>query len=222
MKYSWIIVFLVRFICCFAVQQGDLDSLLSSKGLINIRTLDSTICVELKYAQQDNFMNQAVYKGLSQAWLRFEAAGMLVKAQRLLKLEHPAWTIVVYDAARPMSVQRKMWSLVRGTDKTNYVSNPANGGGLHNYGMAVDVTILDETGIPLPMGSPFDYFGEEAHTSNEEALLKQGKINQQEYNNRRLLRRVMTKAGFRIISYEWWHFNACSRTDARRLYPVID
>ena len=88
--------------------------------------------------------------------------------------------------------------------------------------MAVDVTILDETGIPLPMGSPFDYFDEEAHTSNEEALLEQGKINQQEYNNRRLLRRVMTKAGFRIIPYEWWHFNACSRTDARRLYPVID
>ena len=222
MKYIWTIIFLIRFICCLTAQQGNLDSLLSSKGLVNIRALDNTIRVELKFSQQDNFMNQAVYKGMSQAWLRPEAADRLVKAQNLLKQEYPKWTIVVYDAARPMSVQRKMWSLVRGTDKTNYVSNPSNGGGLHNYGMAVDVTILDETGMPLPMGSPFDFFGEEAHTTNEEILLEQGRINQQEYNNRRLLRRLMVKAGFRAIPYEWWHFNVCSRAEARRLYPVIE
>ena len=94
-----------------------------------------------------------------------------------------------------MSVQRKMWALVRGTDKVNYVSNPANGGGLHNYGMAVDVTILDKTGAPLPMGTPFDFFGEEAHTNNEEALLDAGKIDRTAYDNRRLLRRIMRNAG---------------------------
>ena len=104
----------------------------------------------------------------------------------------------------------------------NYVSNPANGGGLHNYGMAVDVTILDKTGTPLPMGTPFDFFGEEAHTNNEEALLDAGKIDRTAYNNRRLLRRIMRNAGFRIIPYEWWHFNACSRAEARLSYPVLD
>ena len=121
-----------------------------------------------------------------------------------------------------MSVQQKMWAMVRGTDKTNYVSNPANGGGLHNYGLAVDLTIIDEKGEPLPMGTPFDFFGDAAHTTNEEALLDSGRITRPEFENRRLLRRLMKQAGFRSIPYEWWHFNACTRAEARQNYPVID
>ena len=112
--------------------------------------------------------------------------------------------------------------MVRGTDKTNYVSNPANGGGLHNYGLAVDLTIIDEKGEPIPMGTPFDFFGEEAHTTNEEVLLDNGRITRPEFENRRLLRRLMKQAGFRSIPYEWWHFNACTRAEARQNYPVID
>ena len=115
-----------------------------------------------------------------------------------------------------------MWRLVRGTDKVNYVSNPSNGGGLHNYGMAVDVTILDPAGEPMPMGTPFDFFGEEAHTNNEEALLASGKITRKEFDNRRLLRRIMKSAGFRTIPYEWWHFHACSRAEARQSSPVLE
>lgn len=200
----------------------ELDTYLHNKGLVDIATLDSTIRVQLVYATADNFMREAVYTGITRAWLHPDAAKKLIVAQRLLKKEQPDFTLVVYDAARPMSVQRKMWALVRGTDKVNYVSNPANGGGLHNYGMAVDVTILDETGEPLPMGTPFDFFGEEAHTNKEDALLNAGKIGRAAYNNRQLLRRVMKQAGFRIIPYEWWHFNACSRAEARQSYPVLD
>lgn len=199
----------------------DLDAYLQNKGLVDVSMLDTTIRVQLVYATPDNFMGEAVYSGITRAWLHPDAAGKLVKAQRLLQKEHPEFTLVVYDAARPMAVQRKMWSLVRGTDKVNYVSNPANGGGLHNYGMAVDVTILDRTGEPLPMGTPFDFFGEEAHTTQEEALLDTGKITRQEFDNRRLLRRIMKQAGFRTIPYEWWHFNACSRAEARENYPVL-
>lgn len=204
------------------IQAEDLDTYLRNKGLVDISTLDSTIRVQLVYATPDNFLQKSVYTGITRAWLHPEAAKKLLVAQQLLKKEHPELTLVVYDAARPMEVQRKMWALVRGTDKVNYVSNPANGGGLHNYGMAVDVTILDEQGQPLPMGTPFDFFGEEAHTNNEDALLAAGKITDEAYNNRRLLRRIMRHAGFRVIPYEWWHFNACSRAEARESYPVLD
>ena len=55
-----------------------------------------------------------------------------------------------------------------------YVSNPAKGGGLHNYGMAVDLTIVDASGKLLPMGTPYDFFGTEAHTDKEEALVQTG------------------------------------------------
>lgn len=222
MRQTRYIFLLLLLLCNLRSNAEELDTWLHDRGLVDISVLDSTIRVHLVYATPDNFMGETVYTGITRAWLHPDAAQKLVTAQRLLKKEHPDLTLVVYDAARPMSVQRKMWRLVRGTDKVNYVSNPSNGGGLHNYGMAVDVTILDPTREPLPMGTPFDFFGEEAHTNNEEALLASGKITRKEFDNRRLLRRIMKSAGFRTIPYEWWHFNACSRVEARQSYPVLD
>lgn len=176
MRQTRYIFLLLLLLCNLRSNAEELDTWLHDRGLVDISVLDSTIRVHLVYATPENFMGETVYTGITRAWLHPDAAQKLVTAQRLLKKEHPDLTLVVYDAARPMSVQRKMWRLVRGTDKVNYVSNPSNGGGLHNYGMAVDVTILDPTGEPLPMGTPFDFFGEEAHTNNEEALLASGKI----------------------------------------------
>lgn len=222
MRQTRYIFLLLLLLCNLRSHAEELDTWLHDRGLVDISVLDSTIRVHLVYATPDNFMGEVVYTGITRAWLHPNAAQKLVTAQRLLKKEHPGLTLVVYDAARPMSVQRKMWGLVRGTDKVNYVSNPSNGGGLHNYGMAVDVTILDPAGEPLPMGTPFDFFGEEAHTNNEEALLASGKITRKEFDNRRLLRRIMKNAGFRTIPYEWWHFNACSRAEARQSYLVLD
>lgn len=201
---------------------GELDLYLSRKGMVDVGRMDTTIRVHLMYATPDNFMGKAVYKGLTKAWLHPKAADMLVKAQRLVRKQKSGWSLIVYDAARPMAVQRRMWALVRGTDQVNYVSNPANGGGLHNYGMAVDVTLSDESGTPVPMGTPFDFFGPEAHTTHEEKLVREGKLIPQEFGNRRFLRSVMQQAGFRVIPYEWWHFNACSRAEARQSYPVLD
>ncbi|WP_289760854.1 hypothetical protein [uncultured Duncaniella sp.] len=66
----------------------------------------------------------------------------------------PGYRLLVKDAARPMSVQRRMFNAVKGTSKANYVANPAKGGGLHNYGLAVDVTIEDAQGNELDMGTP--------------------------------------------------------------------
>lgn len=129
---------------------------------------------------------------------------------------------MIYDAARPMSVQQEMWNQVRGTDKRIFVSNPKNGGGLHNYGAAVDLTIADSSGHPLSMGSDFDYFGDEARSDREEAMLQQGRVSESDLTNRRLLRRVMTEAGFKVLPTEWWHFNLMSRSEAREKLRVID
>ncbi|MDD4514873.1 M15 family metallopeptidase [Massilibacteroides sp.] len=201
---------------------GDLDAYLEQKGLVNVAAMDTTIRVDLKYAAPENIMGEAVYEGITGVWLHPDAAEKLLKAQALLKKEYPSYSLLVFDAARPMSVQRKMWNVVRGTDKTNYVSNPAKGGGLHNYGMAVDVTILDGDGKELSMGTGFDFLGKEAHITSEESLVQQQKITRQELENRLLLRRIMRQSGFRTILYEWWHFNACTREEAKRAYPLID
>lgn len=194
---------------------------LDSLGFVNIAEADSSIAVELMYTRTDNFTGQVLYEDWNEAYLHPEAMKSLSQAQRLLKALHPGYSLIVYDAARPLSVQRKMWDKVKGTPRYIYVSNPARGGGLHNYGLAVDVSILTPDGTPLPMGTPVDYLGKEAHITEEARLVAQGRISPQEHENRLLLRRVMKEAGFRPLPTEWWHFNRYGRQTAREKYAVI-
>ena len=63
-------------------------------------------------------------------------AEALRKAQAELKRRRPDLSLCIFDATRPMSVQQTMWDAVKDTPKYFYVSNPAHGGGMHNYGMA--------------------------------------------------------------------------------------
>jgi len=216
------IIILFSFSLPIFCQQLDWDKHLKDMGFVNIQDLDPTIQVHLIYATASNFMNKPVYENITKAWLHPDAAQKLIQAQRNLKREHPSYSLLVYDAARPMEVQRQMWELVRGTPYVYYVSNPINQNGRHNYGMAVDITIVDTNGQPLPMGTPIDFFGEEAHTDQEPALVKTGKITANEYQNRRLLRRVMQQASFTSVTSEWWHFNACSAEVAKTKYKIIE
>lgn len=103
------------------------------------------------YTRADNFTGTLLYEDLKEAYLHPDAMKSLKRAQRLLKEQYPGYSLIVYDAARPLSVQQKMWNVVKGTSKYIYVSNPSRGGGLHNYGLAVDISILDDKGTPLPM-----------------------------------------------------------------------
>ncbi len=208
--------------CLMGVNAQVNDASLAVKGLVDVGRKDTTLRVEMMYAVVDNFMGEVLYQGITKAWLRPEAADMLLKAQKALRTEYPGRRLIVYDAARPMVIQRRMWALAVKTGKTNYVSNPNKGGGLHNYAMAVDVSILDESGKPLDMGTPVDFFGKKAHTDQEDTLLSSGLITREAYDNRQLLRRIMRKAGYTTIRYEWWHFNACSRETAVARYPLID
>ena len=190
------------------------------KGLVNIKDVDSTVIVDLMYARADNFVGEKMY-GFSEAYLHPTAARAVKKANALLRKINPSLRLIIYDAARPMSVQRKMWNKVKGTAQQNYVSNPANGGGLHNYGLAVDVTIADSKGDTLPMGTAIDALTYKSHIDREQELVRTGKITAEAAKNRLLLRTVMQKAGFRPLRSEWWHFNYTTRADARKNYKVI-
>lgn len=194
---------------------------LRALGLVNIAEIDTSIAVHLVYATADNFTGQVLYSDMRKAFLLPEAARRLADAQKKLKAVRPDWSLIVYDAVRPMEAQQKMWERVRGTDEQVYVSNPANGGGLHNYGAAVDVSLINVDGRMLEMGSLFDYFGDEARPDREEDMVAQGRITRVALENRRLLRRVMKEAGFRPLHSEWWHFNLMSRDEAKAQLNVI-
>ena len=191
-------------------------------GLVDIAEIDSTIGVELVYATPDNFLGHVLYPDLHHAFMIPAMAQKLVKAQQRLKAIHPDLSLLIYDAARPLSIQREMWESVKGTPNISFVANPAKGRGMHNYGAAVDITIMDSTGKSLPMGSKHDYFGPEARIDHEAELVANGLITNEELENRQLLRRVMTESGFITCVSEWWHFNHIPSIRAKEELKIID
>ena len=210
----------------FAVTPGgrlsDTALSLERRGYVNIQKADPSIFVSLMYSRADNFTGEVLYTDLREAYLHPKAAAALVKAQKRLRQLRPDLSLKVYDAARPMSIQQKMWDKVKNTPKYFYVSNPARGGGLHNYGMAVDLTLCTLKGDSIPMGTKIDYMGAAAHIDKEASLVASGRISREAQANRRLLREVMAYAGFKPLRTEWWHFNYVSRAVAKKYYKVIE
>lgn len=201
----------------------DENARMAAAGLVDAQAICPGLIVDLMYARADNFTGVRLYDNLSGAWLLPAAAESLAAAQRMLEREHPGLHIKVCDAARPMSVQRRMFSAVQGTPKSRYVSNPSRGGGQHNYGVAVDVTLADSCGRELDMGTPVDHLGPEAHIGPaERQMLADGRLTQAQLDNRLLLRRVMKAAGFTTLPTEWWHFNRYSRRYARAHLRRLD
>lgn len=185
-----------------------LEETMQSMGLVNIRTVEPTIKTDLKYTTTDNFMGKDAYGDLTDCYLQKDVAEMLKRAQKNLQEKHKGYHFIVYDGARPFTVQKKMWDIVKGTDKAHYVAKPDAKGSMHNYGCAVDLSVVDDKGVPLDMGTAFDHLGTEARTDIEADLLKQGKITQKQLDNRLILREAMEKEGFKVLKREWWHFNA--------------
>lgn len=194
---------------------------LARQGYQEIEQCDPTIHVSLMYARPDNFCGVVLYHDLREAFLHPEAMRGLQKAQAYLKQLRPDLSLKVYDAARPMHIQQRMWDEVKHTSKAIYVSNPAHGGGMHNYGMAVDITLCTLKGDTLDMGTKIDYMGKAAHIDNEAALVSAHIISPEARRNRQLLRQVMRYGGFMPLRTEWWHFNKCSRAVAKKYYKVI-
>jgi len=206
---------------CLA-QQSETAKRMAQQGLVDILSVDSTIHVSLMYSRPDNFTGKVLYTDLREAYLHPKAAAALAKAQKLLKEQRPELSLKVYDATRPMSVQQKMWNAVAGTNKSIYVSNPRNGGGMHNYGLAVDITLCDAlTGDTLDMGTKVDFLGPYAHIDDEAGLVSRHIITPEAKKNRELLRKVMTEGGFKTLRTEWWHFNLVSRAEAKAHYKAI-
>ena len=159
---------------------------------VRLKDLSSDCVYELKYATPDNFLKQAVYD-CGECYLRKSTAEALVKANEAFK--QLGYRIKLFDCYRPLSVQKKMWKILPGT---HYVANPAKGS-KHNRGAAVDLTLVDAQGKELNMGTPFDFFGKEAHHTYTE-------YPKEVLENRKLLKETLNKYNFKSIYSEWWHY----------------
>jgi|SRR5579859_6137261 len=195
-------------------------NLSSYPGLEDVSNL-ANVKLDLRYATQDNFLGRPVYGDFRQCYLQQVAADKLKIAAKTLEEQKPGWKLLIFDCLRPRSIQREMWSLVKGTPKQKYVANPDTGS-MHNFGFAVDLSLIDENGQEVDMGTPFDYFGHEAEPQREAQFLKQGRLTQKQIDNRKLLRSIMVGSGFIPLSIEWWHFDALDKSVVKANYKIIE
>ncbi len=205
-------------------QPGPYESAFISAGLVNLKDIDSTIQVKLRYSTPDNFLGFDIYGDLEDCFLQEETALQLKKAQQYLKDKHPDYSLLVWDGVRPLRVQQMMWDSIEKPEhlKRLYVANPKKTGSIHNYGCGVDVTIINtQSSELLDMGTDFDYFGTLAYPYKEKELLEKGVLTETQVKNRQLLRSVMTRAGFFGTNTEWWHFSAMTKAQARQKYEMI-
>ncbi len=199
------------------------DKLFIESGLINLNEVDSTISVNLKYADTNNFIHQKIYFGLKYAYLPKVVALRLCSAQTYIKKENPDLSLVVFDAARPLQCQKLMWDSLKWPNykKYNYIAPPSYKS-LHNYGCAVDVGLIDcKSNTLLDMGTTFDAFDSLSQPKLEYYFLKNKKLSQSAYNNRLILRRAMKQAKFYGIGSEWWHFNYCTMQQAIQQFTLV-
>lgn len=161
---------------------------------IDIAHIEPEIILDMRYATEDNFVNEKMYD-CGRCFLRKEVAKGVVSIHHKLKSEY-GYGLKMFDCFRPLPIQWKLWKKL---PNPTYVADPRKGS-MHNRGAAVDLTIVDENGVELDMGTPFDFFGKKAHhkfTDLPEEVLK----------NRTLLKTTMEQNGFGAITSEWWHYN---------------
>lgn len=219
--YNIISVVVLTVAIVFAGNIAETEKKMVSVGLTDVRSINKKIIVALAYSTTQNFMQQNVYGDLKKAYLQKEVAVKLGKAQTLLEKKKAGYRLKVFDAARPRFIQYQMWDLVKGTPQQQYVADPQFGS-MHNYAGSVDLTIVDNKGNELDMGTPFDFFGDLAQPQYEDKFLKDGMLSQSQIDNRKLLRSVMVEAGFTPLVNEWWHFDGFPKAVVKQKYEIIE
>jgi len=179
----------------------------NNESMVDLSTLG--FILEPKYFQQGLSTD-------SRMFLRKETAQKLLKAQSKLK----GHRFKIGDAFRSRDVQnniyQKYWKNLKTVQPNwddeklklevgKFVSPPYQTERIppHSTGGAIDLTLVDENGVELKMGTEFDFFGPEAGPFFFEIYRSKPDITQ----NRKTLRDAMLMEGFTLDEDEWWHFD---------------
>jgi zinc D-Ala-D-Ala dipeptidase len=183
---------MIAYLLALSVAASSMAKTSDEDPLVPIVATVPDAVLEIRYAFDGNAFGKALYPTPS-AYLRRSAARRLKKAADALR--KLGYRMVIFDAYRPLSVQKKMWAA---KPDRRYVADPAKGSN-HNRGAAVDVGLATPGGRLVPFPSEFDQFGpQSAHGAPAE---------EEEKRHREALKAAMEKAGFKPLAEEWWHYD---------------
>lgn len=165
--------------------------------------------------------------------LRQGVVDRLLRAQELLAEREHGTRLAVFDAWRPVAVQRFMVAHAtaqtcreRGLDPrgsgpaweavdqevARFWAPPSEDPATpppHSTGAAVDLTLASGNGEPLEMGGAIDAIGPVSHPLHHAAAAAVDPLGEAArwHQRRVLLAEVMGEAGFAQHPGEWWHFS---------------
>ena len=171
--------------------------------LIKIVAPEFSADISLAYATTENFTGKPIYENAI-CYLHIEAAKALKDA--IESAENLGYRIRIYDGFRPSEAQ---WVLWNHTPDPTFLADPRRGSP-HSRGIAVDLTLIDETGKDLEMGTSFDTFHPKSHHGSFD-------VSPEAQRNRHLLMGIMTLSGWDFYQNEWWHYQLFDSQD----YPLL-
>ena len=178
---------------------------LAADPLVDLRKAVPGVVLDVRYATSRNFMGRVVYPEAA-AFLRRSTAVKLARAAEVLR--ERGRRLVIYDAYRPLSVQRALWAA---KPDRRFVADPARRGSVHNRGGAVDVGLADADGKPIEMPTDFDEFGPRAAHGAKGVAPRAAAAAAE-------LKAAMEAAGFQSLPEEWWHYE----DPAAKEWPLLD
>ncbi len=155
-------------------------------------TPDQDIVTALAYATAENITGKPIYHQ-ARCFLHADAAAALARAAALTR--PLGLRLQILDAFRPTEAQFLLWDAC---PDSSFLADPKRGSP-HSRGVAVDLTLLDDTGAPLDMGTPFDAFTPLSHHASTAVTVAAQR-------NRFLLLGLMSAAGWDFYGKEWWHY----------------
>ena len=170
--------------------------------LIEIGPPTYDVVISLAYATAANITGKPIYRH-ARCYLHREAAVRLSKAIGLAAVL--GYRLKIFDAFRPSEAQWVLWNK---DPNPEFLADPRHGSP-HSRGAAVDLTLIDASGLELEMGTRFDDFTPRAHHANPA-------LSAVAQRNRAILLGIMTAAGWDFYRNEWWHYQLFN---ARR-YPL--
>jgi zinc D-Ala-D-Ala dipeptidase len=174
-------------------------------AMVNIKSLDSSIRVDIPYASSQNVIGRPLYD-CNKCFLRYIVAKKIIEIKPFIN--KIGLDIKMWDCYRPLAVQQILFDAF---PIPGFVADPV-GGSIHNRGTAVDITLTDLNGNDLDMGSGYDEFTFRSHISYKDLADTTIRL-------RFFLRETMLAGGFVPIRSEWWHFEYI---DARKFPKTND
>ena len=214
----------------YANSKADTDTRISisSEDLVSVQDLiaalpKGALALDMVYADSnhpENVFKTALYRTGADCWLHKDMAAV-VALSALTAHTIYGYTLLVFDGYRSPEAQAIMNASAVVMANPEWVNSATPmlskvGGGSHPRAMAVDVSLLDENGARLDMGTAFDTFPEVGGVNKAERgfldFSDNIEHNARIFINRTTLEGLFLSSGFFLktpvyaLPQEWWHF----------------